>query len=61
VACQGQNAELLSASPNNGYQMRVDNEGPSQVRVEFIGAAAQSEISATCVSGRPWVAVYNDE
>jgi hypothetical protein len=59
VACSNQGAQLLSVSPNNGYQMRIDDQGPPEVRVEFIGPTAQTEISVTCVSGKA-SAVYDE-
>jgi hypothetical protein len=61
VACQNEAIQLLSASPNNGYEMRVDSAGPTNVRVEFASSQAESEITATCVNSKPSATVYNDE
>jgi hypothetical protein len=61
VACQSQAVQLLSASPNNGYQMRVESEGPTVVRVEFVSSGGGSQIDANCLTGRPQGNIYNDE
>ena len=68
VACDGQQIRLVSAAPNDGYRLIVDDPGPDRVDVTFAnqdnqdGASAQNghdgsdprdEISASCEGGQP--------
>lgn len=41
--------------------MRVDNSGPNDVRVAFANSDSNSQISATCVNGKPSGYVSNDD
>jgi hypothetical protein len=41
--------------------MRVDDSGPTTIHVEFVGGENDSEISATCVNGKPSGTIYNDD
>ena len=59
VTCDGQSVSF-SASPNNGYQMRIDDPGPVSIHIEFVAGENNSEISATCVNGKPSGTVNND-
>ncbi len=60
VTCQGQTIQF-TANPNNGYQMRVDDSGPNEIRVEFSASENSSLVYATCASGKPSGGVYNDD
>jgi hypothetical protein len=53
VRCTGDEINLVSAAPANGYQVKVDNGGPKMVTVSFSGNGAESQISAACQNGSP--------
>jgi hypothetical protein len=59
VACHGNQIQLMSASPNSGYSVSVNDGNPQpnndQLDVRYSAPNHQSEVSANCQAGR---AVY---
>jgi hypothetical protein len=53
VRCTGDEISLVSAAPANGYQVKVDNDGPKMVTVSFSGSGGEYQISAACQNGSP--------
>jgi len=53
VACTGPSISLESATPSDGYQLRVDRSGPDRVEVRFESDGGGSRVEVTCVGGRP--------
>lgn len=53
VSCTGDEIRLVSAAPANGYQVKVDSDGPKMVTVSFSGNGTEYQISAACQNGSP--------
>ena len=53
VRCSGEQVELLSASPSDGYRGDVGSAGPAQVSVTFLSRDWSYQIDARCSGGRP--------
>lgn len=56
VECRGSSASLVSAIPDSGFGVEVDDRGPDRVEVEFEGRGeidARSRIRSSCVGGAP--------
>ena len=56
----GTTVELVSASPNAGFQMDIKNEGPEEVDVEFESDDHESRIRARCADGQPRPEITED-
>ena len=53
VACTGASIALESATPDDGYRLRVDRTGPDRVEVRFESDDGGSRAEVRCVDGRP--------
>jgi uncharacterized protein RhaS with RHS repeats len=57
VACNGNQIQLLSASPNPGYTVSVNGgdpqPNPQQLEVQYQSNNHHSDVSASCAGGRP--------
>ncbi len=53
ASCTGTTAALVSASPQPGYRVEVDDNGPARVRVRFESGARTSDVRVTCPAGQP--------
>ncbi len=53
AACTGQTISLLSASPADGWRVKIESRGPDRVKVEFVSGERESSVSGTCVDGVP--------
>ena len=64
VQCVGSRISLVSATPNDGWRVEVDERGPAEVEVEFkTGGEDEREVKvrARCVGGAPKFTVESDE
>jgi hypothetical protein len=61
VACNSNQIQLLSASPNPGYAVSVNGgdrqPNTQQLEVQYQATNHQSDVTASCVSGRPMYTV----
>lgn len=53
VACSNQVITLRSASPADGWRVRIESRGPDRVKVEFVAAEREISVSGVCVAGVP--------
>ncbi len=53
VACTGQVISLLSASPADGWRVKIEDRGPERVKVEYVAGEKETSVSGTCVAGVP--------
>jgi hypothetical protein len=53
VACTSQAISLLSASPADGWRVKIENRGPDRVKLEFSSGETDTKVGGTCVSGVP--------
>jgi serine/threonine-protein kinase len=54
LRCRRAGVKVLRVAPKRGYQAETYDPGPArQVRVVLVSATDRSEITATCVNGRP--------
>ena len=51
--CRGQVIALLYATPTDGWNMEIEQDGPVRVEVHYESRTAESELTARCVGGRP--------
>jgi len=51
--CTGTRVWLLSATPNDGYQVEVGDRGPAEIEVTFKGRG-ETQVKARCSVGAPW-------
>jgi hypothetical protein len=51
--CRGQAIALLYATPTDGWNMEIEEDGPGRVEVHYESRTAESELTARCVGGRP--------
>lgn len=63
--CRGDAVSLVSAQPDAGYAVEVEDEGPGVVAVEFEGReddeGRKVKVEAVCVDGAPEFSVETDE
>jgi len=52
VACNGFLIELVSATPSNGYAVKVVTGGPAKVDVRFVRSGQEQSVKAVCF-GQP--------
>ncbi|MGV8850405.1 MAG: hypothetical protein ACOH16_12785 [Propionibacteriaceae bacterium] len=60
VACTGQVISLLSASPKDGWRVKIEGRGPDQVKLEFVTGEREVKLTATCVGGLPSQTIVED-
>jgi hypothetical protein len=53
ASCTGQTISLLSASPADGWRVKIESRGPDRVKVEFVSGERETSVSGTCVAGVP--------
>jgi len=53
VSCTGARIELLFATPQDGWTVKVSQSGPESVEVAFRRGGSQSDLHAVCVNGTP--------
>jgi hypothetical protein len=51
VQCNGGAISLQAATPANGYEVEVDEDGPEEVKVEFESEETDAEVEAICAGG----------
>lgn len=57
MSCNGDAASLVSATPNQGYTVAVDNPGPDGIEVTFRSSSDDETFHGQCVAGRPTTAL----
>ena len=59
--CTGPRVSLVSATPNDGYQVEVGSRGPAEVEVTFKGGG-ETQAKARCSAGAPLFSIepHND-
>jgi len=60
MRCDGNAASLVSATPAQGYTVRVSDAGPEQIEVAFTSPSHDSEFHGLCVNGQPAAQVTDD-
>lgn len=60
MRCDGNTASLVSATPAQGYTVKVADAGPEQIEVAFTSPAHDSEFHGQCVNGQPAAQVNDD-
>ena len=53
VACTGPAISLLSASPQDGWRVKIEERGPDRVKLEFVMGEREVKLTATCVGDVP--------
>lgn len=53
VACTGQVISLISASPQDGWRVKIESSGPDRIKLEFKTGEREVKLTATCVGGVP--------
>lgn len=53
LGCAGSAISVLSASPADGYQLYVTEDGPQEAQVYFVDQQYQDSVTASCVGGQP--------
>lgn len=53
VACTSQTISLLSASPADGWRVKIESRGPDRISLEFTSGEKETKVGGTCVAGVP--------
>ena len=61
VQCNGDAISLQAATPANGYEVEVDEDGPEEVKVEFESEETDAEVEAICAGGTAQVHAEEDD
>lgn len=61
AACTGQVISLLSASPADGWRVKIESRGPDRVKLEFTSGGREVKLTATCVGGMPSQTTTEDD
>jgi hypothetical protein len=64
VECRGTVIRMVAAQPDRGFAVEVDDRGPHQVKVEFVGRGGEdreSHVEAECEAGTPKFSAEADE
>lgn len=51
VSCAGDEISFLGATPSAGYSMRIEEQGPNEVKVKFSSTENEWEVEARCRDG----------
>jgi hypothetical protein len=53
VACTAETISLLSASPADGWRVRIESGGPDRVKLDFTSGEKETKVGGSCVAGVP--------